>query len=320
MYSRANFKSIFNEFDLVKFEKISKGKQYSFKVNAKNNNRPFKIELTKKNEFIYGIAIDNFEATKANQMLETYIDLVEKQNKKISSDNLKLEKLIKNILPENTLSELKKIGRVIPKKFENCGIIMLDFVGFTEIASQSDPDYLNFELNEMFTCFDILAKNYRCERIKTIGDAYLAVTNVNIKNEDQLTNLAKFARCIIDIIKFRKSNINWQCRIGLHQGDLVAGIVGKTKIIYNVFGDGINTTARIKSTSEPMKINCSASFYNNFKEKDYLLPRGKIEMKGKGFELMFFLKKDYFSLTDESLNSIIEQAKTQSSLIDEDFG
>ena len=93
----------------------------------------------------------------------------------------------------------------------------------------------------------------------------------------------------------------------------------RTKILCDVFGDGINTTARIESTSEPMKINCSASFYNNFKEKDYLLPRGKIEMKGKGFELMFFLKKDYFSLTDESLNSIIEQAKTQSSLIDEDF-
>ena len=76
---------------LLNLKKISKGKQYSFKVNAKNNNRPFKIELTKKNEFIYGIAIDNFEVTKANQMLETYSDLVEKQNKKISSDNLKLK-------------------------------------------------------------------------------------------------------------------------------------------------------------------------------------------------------------------------------------
>ena len=92
-----------------------------------------------------------------------------------------------------------------------------------------EPDYLFSELNEMFTCFDILAKNYRCERIKTIGDAYLAVTNVNIKNEDQLTNLAKFARCIIDIIKFRKSNINWQCRIIYTRVIWLHGIIVKQK-------------------------------------------------------------------------------------------
>lgn len=137
---------------------------------------------------------------------------------------------------------------------------MLDLVGFTKLSTQNDANVLFSELNELFTCFDILAEQYEWERIKTIGDDYLAVTNVNIENSKPNESLAILAADFIHIIEARRGKIDWKCRIGLHKGDLIAGVVGKSKILFDVFGDGINTTARMEADSVPMKINSSENF------------------------------------------------------------
>ena len=245
-----------------------------------------------------------------NQMLEA-------QNLKIEEDRRKLELLVENILPSTTISELREKGTVTPKKFENVGILFLDFVGFTEQSAKTDAALLFFELNEMFTCFDIIAEKYGCERIKTIGDAYLAVTNVNFTNSAQNENLAKMAIEIIELITLRNDKIDWKCRIGLHVGDLVAGVVGKTKISFDVFGDGINTASRVEGASEALKINCSEDFYQTSAFKDYFENRGLIEIKGKKPQNMYFLSSDFFSPDIADLRVTIEASKRVSSLLEE---
>ena len=243
--------------------------------------------------------------------------MLEAQNLKIEEDRRKLELLVENILPSTTISELREKGTVTPKKFENVGILFLDFVGFTEQSAKTDAALLFSELNEMFTCFDIIAEKYGCERIKTIGDAYLAVTNVNFTNSAQNENLAKMAIEIIELITLRNDKIDWKCRIGLHVGDLVAGVVGKTKIAFDVFGDGINTASRVEGASEALKINCSEDFYQTSAFKDYFENRGLIEIKGKKPQNMYFLSSDFFSPDIADLRVTIEASKRVSSLLEE---
>ena len=254
----------------------------------------------------------------ANEILNKN-ELLEAQNQKIQDEKSKLEILIKNILPTATIRELRDNGTVEPKKFENVGILMLDFVGFTEMSAKTEQNLLFDELNEMFTCFDFLAERHKCERIKTIGDAYLAVANVNVENKSQIESLAKFALDIIAVLEARETQLEWKCRIGLHVGDIVAGVVGKTKILFDVFGDGINTASRIEGLSKPMKINCSKDFYSASDFHDHFEARGKLEIKGKNSMEVFFLKNSFHQPKTEEIEDIVNSAKLAESLIEKNF-
>jgi adenylate cyclase len=238
------------------------------------------------------------------------------QNASIERDKVKLEALLANILPSNIVRKLRREGSVAPKKFTNVGILMLDFVDFTELSAKSDADVLFAELNEMFTAFDILCEKYTCERIKTIGDAYLAVANVNVNNPKQIESLAKLALDILALVEQRKATFNWECRIGLHVGDLVAGIVGKTKILFDVFGDGINTASRVEGLSIPMKVNCSNAFYEAADFQEFFESRGELEVKGKANMIMHFLKREYHISPQEEIAKIILGAENTRSLIE----
>lgn len=252
------------------------------------------------------------EITNKNRLLKS-------QKQKIQDEKTKLEILIKNILPSNTVRELKETGTVQPKKYNNVGILVLDFIGFTKMSAKADQKLLFNELNEIFTCFDLLAELHCCERVKTIGDAYLAVANVNIKNNSQIESLAKFALEIIAVLEARKSPLEWKCRIGLHVGDIVAGVVGKTKILFDVFGDPLNTAFRTEGLSEPMKINCSKDFYSASDFHDHFEARGIFEVKGKESMEMFFLKSSYYHPNTQDITDIINSAKLSESLIEENF-
>lgn len=258
----------------------------------------------------------------AKQLNTQALEIIEKnktlelQNASIERDKVKLELLLANILPSKIISELRQEGSVTPQKFRNVGILILDFVGFTELSAEADADVLFAELNEMFTAFDLLCEKYNCERIKTIGDAYLAVTNVNLDNPKQIESLAKFSLDIIALVEQRQAAFNWECRIGLHVGDLVAGIVGKTKILFDVFGDGINTASRVEGLSSPMRVNCSNAFYEAADFQDFFEPRGELEVKGKANMLMYFLRREYHISPQEEITKIILRASKTRSLVE----
>jgi len=145
----------------------------------------------------------------------------------------------------------------------------------------------------MFTAFDDIMERNHCERIKTIGDAYLAVCGMPDKQENHAGFMAKSAMEICAYLDQRNQNskIQWRIHIGLHSAKVVGGIVGVKKYIYDVFGDTINTTSRMESNSEPMRINVSETTYKLLSEKFTFTPREPMEIKGKGMMKMYFLER-----------------------------
>jgi len=210
----------------------------------------------------------------------------------IKIEREKSEKLILNILPAKIVNDLKEKGKADPEKFENVTVYFSDLVGFTKMSNSLEPKILINELNELFTAFDNIIEENNCERIKTIGDAYLCVCGMPEKNECHAENILNSSIQIINYLSERNENskITWEMRIGIHSGVVVGGVVGLKKYIYDVFGDTINTASRMESHSEPMKINVSETTYNLLKDKFAFQPRGEFDVKGKGKMKMYFLK------------------------------
>ena len=217
--------------------------------------------------------------------------MVDERTKELALEKEKTEELLLNTLPLKVVNELKENGKSEPESFDNVTVYFSDIVGFTNISSTLDPKALIGALNEMFTVFDDIMVKNSCERIKTIGDAYLAVSGMPLKNNNHAENMVKAAIEIKNYLENRNnsSEVKWQARIGIHTGKVVGGIVGVRKYIYDVFGDTINTASRMESNSEPMRINVSETTYNILKGKYSFIERETINVKGKGDMKMFFL-------------------------------
>jgi len=217
--------------------------------------------------------------------------MVEERTEELASEKEKTEELLLNTLPLKVVNELKENGKSEPESFDNVTVYFSDIVGFTKISSTLDPKSLIHELNEIFTEFDDIITRNNCERIKTIGDAYLAVSGMPLKNKNHAENMVNAAIEIKNYLENRNnsSEIKWQARIGIHTGKVVGGIVGVRKYIYDVFGDTINTASRMESNSEPMHINVSETTYKIIKGKYKFIDRETINVKGKGNMKMYFL-------------------------------
>jgi len=219
-----------------------------------------------------------------NKVIKEQKELVEIEKEK--SDNLLL-----NILPHKVAEDLKLKGFTEPEEFKNVTVFFSDFVGFTEISSRLQPKKIIGELNELYTSFDNIMQKYDCERIKTIGDAYMAVCGMPILNPSHARNMVEAAREIIQFIEIRNqtAEIKWKIRIGIHSGKVVGGIVGIKKFIYDIFGDTINMASRMESHSLPMRINLSESTYTILKDQYLFDKREPVHVKGKGKTNMYFL-------------------------------
>lgn len=214
--------------------------------------------------------------------------------KTLREEQERSEKLLLNTLPEKVVEDLKKHGSTQPKVFKDVSVFFSDIVNFTNLCTLFEPAILIDELNSLFTGFDDIMVQNKCERIKTIGDAYLAVCGMPQSCPDHAVNMVTAANEILEFLEKRNatSKFKWEIRIGIHTGDVVGGIVGVRKYIYDVFGDTINTTSRMESNSEPMKINVSESTYQLAKSKFSFVQREETEVKGKGAMKMFFLDRN----------------------------
>jgi len=215
-----------------------------------------------------------------------------KDNKIIAAEKAKSDALLLNTLPLKVVNDLKTYGKTEPESFDNVTVYFSDVVGFTTISSTLEPKTLINALSEMFTNFDSIMTRWQCERIKTIGDAYLAVSGMPEKNERHAYNMLRAAIDIREYLIKRNetAEIKFRCRIGINTGRVVGGIVGTKKYLYDVFGDTINTASRMESNSEPLKINISESTYELVKDMFILTDRGIMEVKGKGPMRMFFVE------------------------------
>ncbi len=216
---------------------------------------------------------------------------LEEANNLIRQEKEKSDQLLLNILPSRVANDLKETGKTEPESFENVTVYFSDVVGFTNLSSQLEPKFLIDELNDIFTAFDNIVESHQCERVKTIGDAYLCVCGMPTPNPRHAHNMVRSAVEIIQYMNERnkRSEIQWRIRIGIHTGKVVGGVVGVKKYIYDVFGDTINTASRMESNSEPMRINISQSTYELIKDDFPITPRGHLAVKGKGEMSMYFV-------------------------------
>jgi CheY-like chemotaxis protein/class 3 adenylate cyclase len=226
------------------------------------------------------------------QLQQKTIEL-EKNNELIKLEKQKSDELLLNILPIRIAKNLKETGKTQPEYFENVTVLFSDMIDFTYTSSKLEPEILIDELNTIFTAFDNIIEKNKCERIKTIGDAYLCVCGLPEENPYHAENIVYSAIEFIDYLKQRNktAKIKWEIRIGIHTGKVIAGIVGIKKYIYDVFGDTINITSRMESHSEAMKINISEISYHILKDNFEIIERGEIDVKGKGKMKMYFIKK-----------------------------
>jgi len=214
-----------------------------------------------------------------------------RDNKIIVAEKAKVEDLLLNTLPLKVVNDLKVKGYTEPESFDNVSCYFSDIAGFTNISSSLDPKRLIGELNDLFTAFDDIIYRHNSERIKTIGDAYMAVCGMPQVNENHAENIVLAAMEILEFLNKRNENsdIKWRIRIGINSGRVTGGIVGVRKYIYDVFGDTINTASRMESNSEPMRINVSEVTYLLLKDKFNFTERTPIEVKGKGVQRMYFV-------------------------------
>nr|WP_303649228.1 adenylate/guanylate cyclase domain-containing protein [Chryseobacterium edaphi] len=215
---------------------------------------------------------------------------VNERTQELQREKQKTENLLLNILPHEVAEELKENGSSEAKYYDEVTVLFTDFVNFTQNSEKMDAEKMLVELNECFTAFDMIMEKHGLEKIKTIGDAYLAVCGLPIKNKCHAYQTTLVALDIIEFIENRKKTNPdvLDIRIGINSGSLIAGIVGVKKFAYDIWGDTVNTAARMEQNSEKGKINISESTYQLVKDRIHCEYRGKIHTKGKGEMDMYF--------------------------------
>lgn len=205
------------------------------------------------------------------------------------------EHLLLNILPEQVAEELKDNGAAKAQLLDEATVLFTDFKGFTEIASQLSPEDLVAEIHQCFSAFDDIMDKYGVEKIKTIGDAYMAAGGVPSPKETHAKDVVgaaleiqRFMLTLADEKK-KKGEPYFEVRIGINTGPVVAGIVGTKKFQYDIWGDTVNTASRMESSGKVGKVNISESTYRLVKDDFNCEYRGEVEAKGKGKVKMYFV-------------------------------
>lgn len=225
------------------------------------------------------------------EMAENSLRLLELKES-LESEKERSAKLLRNILPERVIADLQSRGRSDPETFEHVTVFFSDIVGFTRQSSQMKPAEVIAELSSIFTEFDRIFSSHHCERIKTVGDAYLSVSGLPVPDPDHCTNILAAAQEAMAFLKRRNRNsaVRWRMRFGVSSGPVVGGIVGVERYLYDIFGDTVNTAARMEQLSEPMRINVSEEVCRLASGKFRFEARPEQEVKGKGAMRMYFLE------------------------------
>lgn len=270
-------------------------------VLNRNDGKPFDSEdedLLSAFSTLAGIALSNAKAYEALQnMNETLEQRVKERTAELEQERNKADELLRNILPSETATELKVRGSASPRQYDTATVMFTDFKGFTELAEKMNPGELLKELDHCFHYFDEVVERYSLEKIKTMGDAYMCAGGLPTPNGSNPVDTVLAALDMLTFIKeLEKIKIKlkmpfWQIRIGVHTGPLIAGVVGKKKFAYDIWGDTVNTASRMESSGTIDKINISSSTYELIKDFFECTYRGKVEAKGKGEIDMYYVDR-----------------------------
>lgn len=221
------------------------------------------------------------------------------QRNRIGKEKKRSEELLLNILPEETAKELKRKGHADAQLIDQVTVLFTDFEGFTALSEKVTPQKLVADLHACFSAFDQLCEKYGIEKIKTIGDAYMAAGGLPTPKQNHAKDTVCLALEMAELVeneKAKKTAANlpyFAIRIGVHTGPVVAGIVGIKKFQYDIWGDTVNTASRMEASGVPGKVNISQATYEQLKDDPEFsfVSRGKIQVKGKGELEMYFVSK-----------------------------
>jgi len=219
---------------------------------------------------------------------------IRKTSSIIQSERDRSNKLLLNILPEETAQELMDNGKVKAKKINKVSVLFTDFKGFTRLSADLSPEKLVESVNFYYSRFDQIVEKFGLEKIKTMGDAYMMAGGLPFPTEDHALKIVGAAFEISEFVSEAKKKsavgiMHFDIRIGINTGPVVAGVVGIKKFAYDIWGDTVNIASRMESNSEPGKINVSEATYQLIKHKYKCTYRGEIEAKNKGKLKMYFV-------------------------------
>ncbi len=218
-----------------------------------------------------------------------------KTNEILDSQKTEIENLLLNILPADVAQELQKHGVATARYYEKASVLFTDIKSFSKLADELSPQEVVTELNECFVAFDDIIGKYNLEKIKTIGDSYMCAGGIPRQDDSHIINIIKASLEIQEFIKERNTrrveqNLPpWDIRIGINTGPLVAGVVGKKKYAYDIWGGTVNVASRMESNGEPGRVNISEATYELIKHKYACTHRGKIFAKNIGDIDMYFV-------------------------------
>jgi adenylate cyclase len=265
---------------------IQEGKDYTVTLlNYRKEGQSFWNELTISPIYDVSGTLTHFIG------IQTDVSERIRAKKELLLEKRRSESLLLNILPKPIVEQLKQVRGTLAQQFPEATILFADLVGFTNLSAQMRPLEVVVLLNQIFSAFDRLAEKHGVEKIKTIGDAYMAVGGVPIYRENHAEAIAEIALEMQESIAQLQTVLNQplQIRIGINTGSVVAGVIGIKKFIYDLWGDAVNVAARMESSGEPGKIQVSANTYQQLKEKYLFKKRGAIAVKGKGEMTTYWL-------------------------------
>ena len=233
-------------------------------------------------------------ARRTNRRLNAQNQQIQAQNKEIEAERGKSDKLLLNILPDEVARELKTSGYATPRHYDSATVVFTDFVNFTRLSAQLSPDKLIDELDECFLAFDEICEKHGLEKIKTIGDAYMFAGGLPVPNDTHPQDAVRAALEMLEWLDKRNREndraVFHEMRIGIHTGPVVAGVVGKNKFAYDIWGDAVNLAARLEEHGEPGRLNISKATADAVKHLFKVVPRGKKEVYNKGLVEMYFVE------------------------------
>ena len=252
------------------------------------------LELVKRNEETRQLMQSVQEANKKLEAQQT--EIIQK-NHIIEEERRKTDNLLLNILPHYVVAQLKTIGHAMPRNYKMATIMFTDFKGFTKSCENLTPNEIVDALHFFFSKFDEIIESHYIEKIKTIGDAYMCVGGIPLRNHSNPFDVVLAGLEIKQFMsQYKKLNPDlvlpdWQLRIGIHTGALVAGVVGKIKFAYDTWGDSVNIANRMESADEPGCINISAATYRYICNYFECRHRGAIDIKNHSAIDMYFVDR-----------------------------
>lgn len=222
--------------------------------------------------------------------------MLDKQRIEIEKQRDESEQLLLNILPEEVATELKSKGKATPQSYEMVTVMFTDFKGFTKIAEKLTPEQIVAELDRCFLAFDEILERFEMEKIKTMGDGYMCAGGLPVSNKTNPIDAVRAGLAMQEFMyklkleKEAKGEPVWELRLGVHTGPVVAGVVGKRKFAYDIWGDTVNVASRMESSGEAGKVNISGATYEYVKSYFNCMHRGKIMAKNKGEIDMYFVE------------------------------